>query len=458
MPDDRNRAMSQSVRISRRAVLRGLGTAIALPWLEQFAPRLARGADAATGEPGQRINRMVVFYIPNGVHMPAWSPQLAGDDFELPYILESLTPFQKQLNVMSGLAQDKARAHGDGGGDHARSLASFLTGCHAKKTEGSDIRIGVSVDQLAAQRIGDRTRFASLELGCERGEQNGACDTGYSCAYSHNISWRTESSPMSKEVDPRLVFERLFGDNTPEGRANRARRAFYNRSILDSVAEGARDLRRQLGLQDGRKLDEYLTGVREIERRISRTEGANLDFDPEYAKPAGIPSEYSEHIRMMCDLMVLAMQGDLTRVITFVVADEGSNRAYPFLGVPEGHHNISHHQKDPEKLRKIAEINRFHAQQFAYFLERMNAAREGEASLLDNSMILYGSGISDGDRHNHDDLPIVLAGGGAGTIRTGRHVRYNRETPLTNLYLAMLDRLGAPTDRFGDSDGKLELG
>jgi hypothetical protein len=450
--------MSLPVRLSRRTVLRGLGTAIALPWLETFAPRSVRGAEPAPGQPGGRINRMVVVYVPNGIHMAGWTPTLAGDDFVLPYILEPLAPFQNRLNVVSGLAADKARAHGDGGGDHARSLAAFLTGCQPKKTRGADIRAGVSVDQLAAERIGEQTRFASLELGCERGPQNGGCDTGYSCAYVHNISWRAESSPMPKEVDPRLVFERLFGDNTPEGRVHRAKRSLYQRSILDSVAENARDVRRQLGIHDGRKLDEYLTCVREIERRIVRAESLTNDFQPAYEKPTGIPPEFADHVRLMCDLTVLALQGDLTRVVTFVVADEGSNRPYPNLGVPEGHHNISHHQGDEEKQKKIAEINRFHATQFAYLLQRMAAVGEGPQTLLDNSMVLYGSGISDGNRHNHDDLPIVLAGGGAGTIRTGRHVRYNRETPLTNLYLAMLDRLGAPTDRFGDSDGKLELG
>ncbi|HEX4145028.1 MAG TPA: DUF1552 domain-containing protein [Pirellulales bacterium] len=450
--------MIEKVRLSRRTVLRGLGTAIALPWLETFAPRPARGGEPAAGQPGGRINRMVVVYVPNGAHMAAWTPTLAGDDFVLPYILEPLAPFQSRLNVFTGLAADKARAHGDGGGDHARSLSAFLTGCQPKKTRGADIRVGVSVDQMAAERIGEQTRFPSLELGCDRGAQTGDCDSGYSCAYSHNISWRAESSPTSKEVDPRLVFERLFTDNTPEGRARRTKRALYQRSILDSVAENARDVRRQLGVHDGRKLDEYLTCVREIERRIAAAQRVTNDFQPAYEKPSGIPSEFTDHVRLMCDLMVLAMQGDLTRVITFVVADEGSNRAYPFLGVPDGHHNISHHQGDEEKQKKIAEINRYHATQFAYLLQRMAAVGEGTETLLDNSMVLYGSGISDGNRHNHDDLPIVLAGAGAGTIRTGRHVLYKRETPLTNLYLAMLDRLGAPTDRFGDSDGKLELG
>ncbi len=262
--------MTRPTRVSRRTVLRGLGTAIALPWLEQFAPRPARG-DLLPNQPDGRINRMAIVYIPNGAHMAAWTPELAGEDFTLPYILEPLAPYQKQLNVITGLAQDKARAHGDGGGDHARSLAAFLTGCHPKKTQGADIHLGVSVDQLAAQRIGDRTQFASLELGCERGEQTGNCDTGYSCAYSHNISWRTESSPMTKEVDPALVFDRLFGDQSPEGRAQRARRAFYNRSILDAVAEDARDLRRQLGAGDGRKMDEYLACVR---RSSSASPGA----------------------------------------------------------------------------------------------------------------------------------------------------------------------------------------
>jgi hypothetical protein len=417
-------------------------------------PVAARGADQAS----QPANRMAFVYVPNGAHMADWTPSTVGETFELPYILEPLQPFKAKLIVHSGLACDKARPHGDGPGDHARSLAAFLTGSQAKKTHGADIKVGISVDQVAAQRIGDRTKFASLELGCESGPQAGNCDSGYSCAYSANASWRSESTPNAKEINPRLVFERLFSDGTSaETGQSQAERAADRKSILDFVLEDARDLQRRLGAKDRRKMDEYLISVREIEARIARSEQPAQDAASGFAKPAGIPKDFGEHIRLMADLTVLAFQADLTRVATLVIANEGSNRSYAFMDVPEGHHDLSHHGRNAEKQRKIREINRFHITQFAYLLEKLNAVREGERSLLDNSMIVYGSGISDGDRHNHDDLPVLLAGCGGGTIKSGRHVRYDRETPISNLYLAMLDRIDAPTDKLGDSNATLDL-
>jgi hypothetical protein len=445
--------------LSRRAVLQGVGTALALPWLEAMAPILQpKAALGAEGRPGP-ANRMAFVYVPNGIHMADWTPALAGADFELPYILEPLKSLKDEVMVLTGLACDKARPHGDGAGDHARSLAAFLTGSQAKKTHGADIKVGVSVDQVAAQRIGERTKFASLELGCERGPQAGNCDSGYSCSYSANISWRSESTPNAKEIDPRLLFERLFSDgSSSEQQLHRARRETDRQSVLDFVLEDARDLSGRLGSKDKQKIDEYLTSVREIEGRIRRSREAAAEAVPAYAKPSGIPQDYAEHIRLMADLMVLAFQADLTRVTTLVLANEGSNRSYPFINVPEGHHDVSHHGRNADKQKKIREINRFHLEQFAYLLGKLKAVREGERTLLDNSMIVYGSGISDGDRHNHDDLPVLLAGRGAGTIQSGRHIRYNKETPISNLYLAMLDRIDAPTDKLGDSDGKLELG
>ncbi len=446
--------MSMNRRISRRTVLKGLGTAIALPMLEAMAPPLALAGPARKALP----RRMAFIYVPNGMHMPAWTPATVGTDFELPATLTPLKPFQKDLCVLSGLTADKARSHGDGGGDHARAMAAFLTGRQPRKTSGADIRAGISVDQLAAQKIGQQTRFPSLEIGCDRGLNSGSCDTGYSCAYSANISWRSETTPMAKEVNPRLVFERFFaGDAKDEAAASRARRQMYKKSILDFVAEDAAALKAQLGATDQRKLDEYLTGVREIERRIARAEAENSrpSDSSHLAMPAGIPKDYTRHIRLLSDLLVLAFQGDLTRIATFVFANDGSNRSYKFIGIPEGHHQLSHHGGNPQKQAKIQKINQFHISQLAYLLEKLKAVREGSGTLLDNCMIVYGGGISDGNRHNHDELPILLAGKGGGTVLPGRHVRFPRETPLTNLYVSMLDRMGVPTQAFGDSTGHL---
>jgi hypothetical protein len=315
----------------------------------------------------------------------------------------------------------------------------------------------VSVDQIAALQVGGQTRFPSLELGIDRGAQSGNCDTGYSCAYSSNISWRTESTPMAKEVNPRLVFDRLFASRAGTGSAaTRARRDLYKKSILDYVAEDAATLKGRLGISDQRKVEEYLTAVREIERRVDRTSDQAGGDRPDFARPAGVPREFQEHVRLLCDLMVLAFQGDVTRISTFMFANEGSNRSYPFIDVPESHHDLSHHGGDPKKHEKIKKINRFHVSQFAYFLNKLKSIQEGEGNLLDNSMIVYGSGISDGNRHNHNDLPILLAGKAGGTIQTGRHVKVEKDTPLNNLYLSLLDRMGAPVDRFGDSTGRLE--
>jgi hypothetical protein len=445
--------MSQPHRISRRTVLRGLGTAIALPFLECMLPVASLAAPSATTK---AATRMAFFYVPNGINMAEWAPTAVGTDFTLPSILEPLKPFQKDLLVLSGLTCDKARPHGDGGGDHARAMAAFLTGTQPRKTGGSDLHTGVSVDQVAAQKVGKSTRFASLELGCEAGRQAGECDTGYACAYSSNLSWRTESSPMPKEVNPRLVFERLFsGPVKNEAEGARARREKYQLSILDFVLEDASQLKNRLGANDARKMEEYLTSVRDLEVRLTRAETGNVQAPPGATKPAGVPKDYQEHIRLLCDLLVLAFQGDLTRIATFVFADEGSNRSYRAIGVPEGHHDLSHHGGDKDKLEKIRQINRFHMSQFAYLLGKLQAIPEGERTLLDQCMLLYGSGNSDGNRHNHDDLPIVLAGKGGGTLKTGRHVKYPNETPLTNLFLSMLERMDAPIDRLGDSTGRL---
>lgn len=399
---------------------------------------------------------MAFVYVPNGVNMADWAPTAEGADFELPYILEPLKAHQGGLQVLSGLAHRTADPNGDGPGDHARASASFLTGVQARKTAAVDIRAGVSVDQVAAAQIGKLTRFPSLELSCDKGQQAGACDSGYSCAYQFNLAWKSPSTPLPPEVDPRLVFERLFAADPTETGENRARRKQSQQSILDFVLEDARQLRARLGTTDRRKLDEYMTSVREIEQRIENAEKFAA-ANPSYQRPDGIPADYAQHVRLMFDIMALAFQTDSTRVATFIVAHDGSNRSYPAIGVGDGHHDLSHHGGNKEKKQKIARINQFHMQQFAWFLDRLKSVREGDRTLLDNCMIVYGSGISDGDAHAHYDLPVVLAGGGAGSLTPGRHVRYPKDTPMTNLYLSMLERMGVNEERFGDSTGKLSL-
>jgi hypothetical protein len=401
--------------------------------------------------------RVAFLYVPNGIHMDAWRPSKEGKDFDLKSILEPLAKVKSDINVLTGLSQQKAAANGDGAGDHARAGATFLTGVQVKKTAGTDIRAAVSVDQVAAQHIGLKTRFPSLEIGCEEGPLAGGCDSGYSCAYSHSIAWRTENTPVAKEINPRLLFERLFSGGRPHETAEaKAKREKYQRSILDFVNADAKSLHQTLGSTDKRKLDEYLSAVRELEVRISRVDQIPKIDGKGFEKPSGVPADYAEHLRLMGDLLVLAFQTDSTRVATFMLANEGSNRRYPTINVNDGHHELSHHNRVPEKLEKIRKINLFHTQALAYFLEKMKATQEGDSNLLQRSMIVYGSGISDGDRHNHDDLPILLCGAGGGSITTGRHVVYKNGTPLMNLYLSLLERLGSRVEHLGDSTGKLD--
>jgi hypothetical protein len=445
--------MSYRGRLSRRTVLKGLGVAVGLPFLEAMLPGpLVADSGDRKGPP----LRMAFLYVPNGVHMPGWTPRSVGAAWELPAILEPLRAVKDDLVVLSGLTLNPARALGDGGGDHARAMASFLTGRHPRKTDGADLKAGVSVDQAAAQRIGQLTRFPSLEIGCEGGKNGGECDHGYSCAYQSNLSWRSETTPVAKQVNPRLVFDRLFGSQADrDGGDDLARENRRNKSILDFIGDDARQLSQTLGAADRRKLDEYLTGVRELEQRINRGR-APIDLGvANYPRPLGIPADYQEHLRLMADLLVLAFQCDLTRIVTFVLANDGSNRGYRTVGVSDGHHDLSHHGGDTAKQEKIQKINQFHTAQLAYLLQKLKAIPEGTGSLLDHSMILYGSGISDGNAHSHDDLPILLAGKANGTIKTGRHLRLAKETPLTNLYMSMLDRMGVNVDGFGDSTGRL---
>lgn len=445
--------MSKSTRISRRTVLRGIGTAIALPWLEATSPQVAFGA-----EPPKPPVRMAFLSVPNGKHMPDWTPDKSGTDFELKSTLQPIAKFKSQMLQLSGLALDGGKAHGDGPGDHARSCASFLTGAHPKKTDGADIYNGISVDQLAAEKIGHQTRFPSLELGIERGAQSGNCDSGYSCAYSANVAWRTPTSPVAKEIDPTAVFDRLFGegDSGEQGLA-KAKRERYRKSVLDFVLEDAKRLQSRLGASDQRKLDEYLYAVRDIERRIGGVDKlAGAEQGINFSRPAGVPAKFEDHTKLLFDLMTLAFQTDSTRVISFMYANEGSNRNYPEVNVNDGHHNLSHHGNNAEKQSLISQINRYHITLLSHLLERLASIKEGDRTLLENSMIFYGSGIGDGNRHNHDDLPIAVFGRGGGALKTGRHNIYPKDTPLTNLYRTMLDIGGARVDSFSDSTGLLE--
>jgi hypothetical protein len=399
--------------------------------------------------------RMAMLYVPNGKNMADWTPKTVGADFDLPAILKPLEAHRKDILVLTGLTADGARAHGDGGGDHARALASFLTGAHPKKTDGTDIRNGVSVDQVAAAAVGDKTRLPSLEIGCESGAMAGNCDSGYSCVYSSTMAWRTSTQPLPKEVNPKLVFERLFGSGST---ADRAKVRAQRKSVLDLVREDGREIEAKLSKGDRRKLDEYMTSVRDVEVRMDRAATLPEVKPPQGAvAPAGIPATYDEHLRIMGDLMALAFQADITRVCTFVLANEGSNKPYPFIGVPEGHHDLSHHGNNPDKKAKIAKINTFHVQQFAYLLERLKSIKEGDGTLLDNCMIGYGSANSDGNRHNHEDLPVIVAGRGGGTIKTGQHLKFPNETPITNLWLSFLQRMDVKSASLGDSSGLLPI-
>jgi len=438
--------------LPRRTLLRGLGTAIALPLLDSMIPAFSRAA--TTKAPC----RMAMLYVPNGIIMEHWLPaglQQTSDGAsplpsQLPRISSAFTPFRNDILMLGGLTQNGGRALGDGPGDHGRAGANYLTCVHPKKTNGRDLHAGISVDQIAAKRLEGKTRFASLELGCEEGVQGGSCDNGYSCAYSNSISWRTPSSPMPAEIRPRAVFERLFGAAVSDPRA-----ALYEKSILDLVAADAQRLNVQLGGADKRKLDEYLFAIRDLEKRIGAAAKSDPVRRPSMAAPqVGIPADFSEHARIMLDLMTLAFQTDSTRVATLLLALEQSPRAYPEIGIPEAHHGLTHHQGDKGKIEKVTQINCYHAKQFVYLLEKLRSTPDGDGSLLDHSMITYGSGLSDGNAHDHANLPLVLAGRACGTLKSGRFLQYPRETPMANLYVAMLDRMGVPVDSLGDSNGE----
>ncbi len=442
--------MSEKHKLPRRTFLRGLGTAMALPMFDAMIP--AAGA-AEDGTPAAPV-RMAFIFFPNGAIVPSWKPQGEEADWKLSRTLKPLEAHKDQVTVFTGLTQHHGRANGDGAGDHARCAGSFLTGAQPFKTAGAKIKVGVSVDQAAAKLIGRETKLPSLELGIDRGRSGGNCDSGYSCAYSHNISWKTPSTPMAKEINPKLAFQRLFGSgDAAQGQAQRHR---YRKSILDLVAEDAALLKRRLGKTDQRKLDEYFSSVRELEQRIGR-EATKATEVPDYDVPEGIPGDVATHIRLMYDIMTLAFQTDATRIATFMMAGAGSNRSYPMVGVNGGHHSLSHHQNDAKKMEDITKIDTYLVSQLGYFLGKLKAVTEGPRTLLDNSLILYGSALADGNRHTHHDLPIVLAGSGGGKIETGRLRHYPNDTPLNNLFLSMCGMAGAKLDALGDSTGALPL-
>jgi hypothetical protein len=438
--------------LQRRLFLRGLGTTLALPFLDAMAPAFAAPRLGAT----KPVVRMGFLYVPNGIISAGWSPVGEGANFEFNSTMKSLAPFREHTLVLSGLAQIQGRSYGDGAGDHARAGASWLTGVHPKKTEGADLRAGISADQVAARALGQITQFGSLELGVEAPSLAGGCDSGYSCAYTNTISWRNPTSPNPVEVNPRVVFERLFGDGDSTDQKSRLAQMQEQSSILDFVKGGVDRLETKLGSGDRRKLTEYLDAIRDIERRIQKAEQQSASMPlPAMDRPAAAPEEFVDHAHLMMDLMVIAYQSDLTRVITMMLAREGSNRSYREIGVDDGHHNCTHHQNDPVKIAKTAKINTHHVDQLAYLVNKMKNTPDGDVTLLDHSMLLYGSSLSDGNKHTHVDLPVALVGGAGGTLKGGRHLRYPENTPLNNLLLSMLDKSGVRTETLGDSTGEL---
>jgi Protein of unknown function (DUF1552) len=463
--------MSQMI-MSRRTMLRGLGTAIALPVLDSMIPTRLFGAEAkAAAKAVAAPKRLAWLYVPNGIDMQNWTPSEMGAAYKLTPTLEPLAPFRDKFSVISGLVCDKANPNGDGPGDHARAMSAYLTGTQPRKTEGANLKLGRSADQAAADKVGHLTKFRSLEFGIEEGQQVGRCDSGYSCAYSHTISWRSDTTPVVKDCDPKSIFDRMFANGNPlETAEMRARRESNRKSILDFVLSDAHRLEKDLTYTDKQKMDEYLTSIREIEVRLAKSaedktpipEGAvrpSLDHSAGVRKLGGATTKdnYVLHVPLMLDLMVLAFQTDVTRVITFPFADEQSNQTYAWAGANVAHHGTSHHQGDPAKQALLAKINKYHIEQLAYLLKKLDAIKESNgASILDNSLIAYGCGNSDGNRHNHDNLPTLLLGKGGGTVNPGRHQSFEG-SPVTNLWLSMLDRVGAPLDRLGDSTGRLAL-
>jgi hypothetical protein len=455
-------AVQRHDSLSRRHFLRGLGACVALPAFESLlrsgvcAAAPAAAGQLATSASGAPL-RMAFVYFPNGAIPGNWWPKGDENSFELNRTMQPLENVRNQLQILSGLDHVNANPGPDGAGDHARASGSFLTGVRVKKTAGADIHAGVSIDQVVANKIGHLTRFPSLELTCDAVRKSGNCDSGYSCAYQYNLAWRSPTQPVAPEPNPRLLFERLFGAGAPGQRAESLkRRQQQQQSVLDFVLEDARAMQGQLGSRDQQKLDEYLGSVREIEKRIEKAERFGKTPDPAVDAPAGIPASFEEYIQIMFDMMVLAFQTDSTRVATYLLANEGSNRAFPEIGIAEGHHYLTHHRGQKDMVDKVAEIDGWYMKQFGRFLEKMEQTKDTDgSSLLHNSMIVYGSGNADGNRHTHVNLPILLAGGGGGSLKPGRYVKVGGK-PTTNLFLSMADRMGVSgLERFGDSTGRV---
>jgi hypothetical protein len=425
-----------------------------LPWLESLVPRTSRLRAAELQPTAPR--RLAFLYVPNGVNVEAWQTRASGANYELSPTLAPLAPWKNDVTVITGLNHENAAPGPDGGGDHARSTAVYLTGVRPKKTGGTDIRNGVSIDQLVARQVGRFCRLPSLELSTDGSRTTGRCDSGYSCAYQFNLSWSSPTRPVPAEQNPRAVFERLFGaPKSAAGDTDAEARRALRQSVLDFVLDDARSLDRNLSAADRRKLDEYLTSLREVERRIDGA-ASSAELPPDARRPEGIPESYQEHVRLMLDLTALAFQTDATRVVTFTLANDGSNRAFPEIGVPEAHHQLSHHRNDSKTLEKIARIDRFYVEQFAWFLGRLQSATESDSTLLDNSMVLYGSCLSEGNKHRHDNLPLVLAGRGGGTLSPGKLLAAPDPTPMCNLLSALARRADAKQEKFGDATAELE--
>jgi len=436
--------------IPRRTFLRGAGAAIALPFLDAMVPALAM-----SGERARATRRFSIVYVPNGVNMEFWTPAATGSGFDLPHTLEPLAPFRDQLLVLSGLNNNAGDAlPGEGeSAPHERAGGVFLTSVHPLR-EGN---VGTSVDQLIARELGRHTQLASMELGLHSTDVVGSCEKGWSCAYRMTLSWRTATTPLPVEYRPRAVFERLFGDSRSTDPAIRLARIEKEQSLLDSVTSAAARLKQKVGPADRARLDEYLDGMRDVERRIQMAEQQSAREIPSFERPTGVPDTFVDHLKLMFDLQVLAFQTDMTRMITFMTAPEQSNRTYREIGVPDVHHALSHHRNDPDNLAKIAQIDHYHTELFTYYLDKLRATPDVDGSLLDNMIILYGSSISDGNEHLLQNLPILLAGGGTGTLQGNRHIRYPEGTPIANLYLTIMDKLGVEVEKFGDSTGRLEL-
>ena len=437
--------------LPRRTVLRGLGTVLALPFLDSMVPALTALSKTAAAP----VRRFGVFYVPNGMSMPFWSPEQEGPLDELPPTLRSLSALKEHVLLCGGL-DDEAANKVKGGGDHSRSAGTFLTCVPYKLTAGADVYAAVSMDQIAARELGKQTQLTSLELGIESNAMLGSCDGGASCAYTNTVAWRTPTTPLPIENNPRALFERLFGSSgttDPEARLARMRR---DRSLLDAVNGELKYLGQSLGPGDQVKLDEYLSAVRDAERRIQLAERQNATDLPVVDRPIGTPGDYADHATLLMDLLALAYQTDMTRISTFMLAREVSSRAYPEIGVSDSHHPLSHHQDRPINLQRLHLVNEYHFRQFAHLVKRLAETPEGDGTMLDSSLFLYGTGISDSNTHFHEDLPIALIGGKATGITGGRYVRYPQGTPLANLHTTILEKLGTPVESFGDSNGTLK--